>query len=110
MAEVFKNAYLDVPNSETEFYECPSAKVAIVLTLRMTNVDGTSAATIDAKVLDSDNSTNSMIASTINVPADSTLELAGASKIVLETGDKIKLTASAASDIEAFASILEIDL
>ncbi|BAQ85007.1 hypothetical protein [uncultured Mediterranean phage uvMED] len=110
MAEVFKNAYLDVPNSETDLYTCPSAKVAIVLTLRMTNVDGTNAATIDAKVLDSDTSTNSMIASTINVPADSTLELAGASKIVLETGDKIKLTASAANDIEAFASILEIDL
>ncbi len=110
MAEVFKNAYLDVPNSETDFYTCPAAKVAIVLTLRMTNVDGTNAATIDAKVLDSDTSTNSMIASTINVPADSTLELAGASKIVLEAQDKIKLTASAASDIEAFASILEIDL
>ena len=49
-----------------------------------------------------------MIASTINVPADSTLELAGASKIVLEAGDKLRLTASAASDIEAFASVLQI--
>ena len=110
MAEVFKNAYLDVPNSEADFYTCPSSTTAIVLTLRMTNVDGTNAATVDAKVLDSDGSTNSMIASTINVPADSTLELAGASKIVLETGDKIRLTASADNVLEAFASILEIDL
>ena len=108
MAETFKNAYLDVPNSEADFYTCPSSTTAIVLTLRMTNVHGTNAATVDAKVLDSDASTNSMIASTINVPADSTLELAGASKIVLEAGDKVRLTASAASDIEAFASILEI--
>lgn len=108
MAETFKNAYLDVTDSEADFYTCPGSTTAIVLTLRMTNVDGTNAATVDAKVLDSDGSTNSMIASTINVPADSTLELAGASKIVLEAGDKIRLTASAASDIEAFASILEI--
>ena len=108
MAETFKNAYLDVTDSEADFYTCPGSTTAIVLTLRMTNVDGTNAATVDAKVLDSDGSTNSMIASTINVPADSTLELAGASKIVLEAGDKVRLTASAASDIEAFASILEI--
>ena len=108
MAETFKNAYLDVSDSEADFYTCPGSTTAIVLTLRMTNVDGTNAATVDAKVLDSDGSTNSMIASTINVPADSTLELAGASKIVLEAGDKVRLTASAASDIEAFASILEI--
>jgi hypothetical protein len=108
MAETFKNAYLDVTDSEADFYTCPGSTTAIILTLRMTNVDGTNAATVDAKVLDSDGSTNSMIASTINVPADSTLELAGASKIVLEAGDKVRLTASAASDIEAFASILEI--
>ena len=108
MAETFKNAYLDVTDTEADFYTCPGSTTAIVLTLRMTNVDGTNAATVDAKVLDSDGSTNSMIASTINVPADSTLELAGASKIVLEAGDKVRLTASAASDIEAFASILEI--
>ena len=110
MAETFKNAYLDVTDTETDFYTCPGSTTAIVLTLRMTNVDGTNAATVDAKVLDSDGSTNSMIASTINVPADSTLELAGASKIVLETGDKIRLTASADNVLEAFASILEIDL
>jgi hypothetical protein len=108
MAETFKNAYLDVTDSEADFYTCPGSTTAIVLTLRMTNVDGANSATVDAKVLDSDASTNSMIASTIAVPADSTLELAGASKIVLEAGDKIRLTASAASDIEAFASILEI--
>ena len=108
MAETFKNAYLDVTDSEADFYTCPGSTTAIILTLRMTNVDGTNAATVDAKVLDSDGSTNSMIASTINVPADSTLELAGASKIVLEAGDKVRLTASADNDIEAFASILEI--
>ena len=43
------------------------------------------------------------------VPADSSLEIAGTSKIVLEAGDKIQVTGAAASgDLEVFASILEI--
>ena len=61
MAEVFKNAYQDVTTSTTtDLYTCPGSKVAIVLTLRMTNVDGTNAATVDAKVLDNDGSTNAL--------------------------------------------------
>jgi len=42
------------------------------------------------------------------VPADSSIELAGTSKIVLETGDKLYLEASADGDIEAFVSYLKI--
>ena len=45
----------------------------------------------------------------MTVPADSSLELAGTSKIVLEAGDKIDLTGGASSgDLEAFVSGLEI--
>ena len=49
------------------------------------------------------------LAHTMTVPADSSLELAGTSKIVLEAGDKIDLTGGASSgDLEAFVSVLEI--
>ena len=44
----------------------------------------------------------------MSVPADTSLELAGQSKLVLETGDKIQGLASAASDVEIFVSYLEI--
>ena len=44
----------------------------------------------------------------MTVPADSSIELAGTSKIVLETGDILKLQANAASDLEAFISVLQI--
>ena len=109
MAETFKNAYKDVTNSATTIYTCPGSTTAIVLTLRITNVDGSADDTIIADVIDSDGSTNAKLAHTITVPADSSLELAGTSKIVLEAGDKIDLTGGAASgDLEAFASILEI--
>ena len=53
-------------------------------------------------------SLESYVAKTLTVPADSSIELAGTSKLVLEATDKIQVLASAASDIEFFASYLEI--
>jgi len=108
MANTFKNAYQDVTSTNTAIYTNSSGGTAIVLTLRITNVDGAADDTITADVVDG-TSGNSRIAYTISVPADSTIELAGTSKIVLENGDSIELTGGAASgDLEAFASILEI--
>jgi len=108
MANTFKNAYLDITSSAQTAYTAPASTTSIVLTLRVTNVDGTTDDTITADVIDG-TSGNSRIASTLSVPADSTVELAGTSKIVLETGDKIDLTgANASGDLEAFISVLEI--
>ena len=108
MAETFKNAYLDVTNAAQTVYTAPAATTSIVISLRITNVDGVADDTITADVIDG-TSGNSRIANTMSVPADTSLELAGTSKIVLETGDKIDLTGGAASgDLEAFVSILEI--
>lgn len=110
MANTFKNAYLDVTSSAQTIYTAPSSagNVGIVLTLRITNVDGATDDTVTADVVDA-SSGNARIANTITVPADSSIELAGTSKIVLEAGDYIQLTGGNASgDLEAFASILEI--
>ena len=109
MANTFKNAYYDVTASLLPAYTAPSSagNVAIVLTLRITNVDGANDATVDATVTDA-SSGESYVAYTMTVPADSSIELAGTSKVVLETGDKIQLKGSAASDLEAFISVLEI--
>tara|TARA_R100000773_G_C4220424_1_gene119117 strand:+ start:2930 stop:3259 length:330 start_codon:yes stop_codon:yes gene_type:complete len=108
MANTFKNAYLNITNSAQTIYTAPGSTTSIVLTLRITNVDGSSSDTITAEVKDG-SSGDAKIAHTITVPADSSLELAGTSKLVLETGDYIQLTGGAASgDLEAFASVLEI--
>jgi hypothetical protein len=112
MANTFKNGYLNVTNSAQAAYTCPGSTTAIVLTLRVTNVemdvDGSSNDTITANVVDA-SSGDAKIAHTMTVPADSSIELAGTSKIVLEAGDKIDLTGGAASgDLEAFVSVLEI--
>jgi|TARA_A100001388_G_C28762980_1_gene498916 hypothetical protein len=108
MANTFKNAYKDITNSAQTVYTCPGSTTAIVLTLRITNVDGSSNDTITADVIDA-SSGSAKLAHTMTVPADSSVELAGTSKVVLEAGDKIDLTGGASSgDLEAFVSVLEI--
>ena len=111
MAETFKNSNgLAVTNSEQDLNAAPSGKTAVVLSIRVTNIDGSSADTVTVNVTNSSNTNIAHLASTINVPADSTLELAGESKIVLEATEKLRITGGAASgDLEAFVSVLEID-
>tara|TARA_B100000287_G_C20271567_1_gene638223 strand:+ start:231 stop:563 length:333 start_codon:yes stop_codon:yes gene_type:complete len=109
MAETFKANHVALTTSNQDIVPAVAASTqTIVLTLRATNVDGTNDATVDVQVVDTGGSPTAYIAKTITVPANSTLELAGTSKLVLETGDKIQALASAASDIEIFVSYLEI--
>ena len=108
MAEAFKNAYLDITSSAQTIYTAPASTESVVITLRITNVDGSADDTITADVIDG-SSGNSRIAYELSVPADTTVELAGTSKIILEAGDKIDLTGGAASgDLEAYLGVVEI--
>jgi hypothetical protein len=108
MAEAFKNAYLDITSTNNPIYTNTSGGEAIVISLRVTNVDGAADDTVTADVIDG-TSGNSRLAFEMTVPAGTSIELAGTSKIVLENGDKIELTGGAASgDLEGFASVLEI--
>lgn len=108
MAEAFKNAYLDITSSAQTIYTAPASTESVVITLRVTNVDGAADDTITADVVDG-TSGNARIANTLSVPADTTIELAGTSKIILETGDYIQLTGGAASgDLEAYLGVVEI--
>ena len=108
MANVFKNAYADGTTSLADLIPALDANhEAIVLMLRATNVDGTNDATVDVRVVDG-SSGDSYIAFEMSVPADTSLDVLGTSKLVLEATDKIQVKASAASDIEFIASYLEI--
>jgi len=107
MANAFKNGYLDVTNSAQTIYTVPASTEAVVKSIRITNVNGTTADAITCDIEDS-SSGNSRIASTISVPADSSLELIE-KEIFLEAGDKVKLTGNQSSGyIEALISVLEI--
>ena len=82
-----------------------SGKVFKVNALYVSNVDGTNNAEINVDLYRS--STAYHIAKTMVVPADATLDVISKA-IYLEEGDTLRLTANAASDLEAVCSYEEI--
>lgn len=102
-----KTAVQSVGTSATAIVEnsAASGKVFKVNSLLVSNIDGTSAATINVDLYRS--STAYYIAYTITVPADATLDLLN-KPIYLEEGDALRLTASASGDLQAVCSYEEI--
>jgi len=82
-----------------------SGKVLKVNALYISNVDGTDNADINVDIFRS--STAYHIAKTVSVPADATIDLLS-KPVYLEEGDALRLTASAASDLEAVCSYEDI--
>ena len=82
-----------------------SGKVFKVNALYVSNVDGTNNADINVDIFRS--SVAYHIGKTIVVPADATLDVISKA-IYLEEGDSLRLTANAASDLEAVCSYEEI--
>lgn len=82
-----------------------SGKVFKVNALYVANIDGATAADITVDLYRS--STAYPIASTIQVPADATLDLMSKA-IYLEEGDSLRCTASASGDLVAVCSYEEI--
>lgn len=82
-----------------------SGKVFKVNALYVSNVDGTNNAEITVDLFRS--STAYRIANTVVVPADASLDVLSKA-IYLEEGDSLRLTANAASDLEAVCSYEEI--
>lgn len=82
-----------------------SGKVFKVNALYVANIDGTNAADITVDLFRS--STAYPITSTVQVPADSTLDIMSKA-IYLEEGDALRCTASASGDLVAVCSYEEI--
>jgi len=82
-----------------------SGQVLKVNALYVSNVDGTDNAEINVDIFRS--SVAYHIGKTIVVPADATLDVISKA-VYLEEGDSLRLTANAASDLEAVCSYEEI--
>lgn len=82
-----------------------SNKVIKINALYISNVDGVNNATVNVDIFRS--STAYHIAKTVTVPADATVDVI-TKAIYLEEGDSLRLTANAASDLEAVCSYEEI--
>lgn len=77
-----------------------------VVSLFASNVDGSSAADVTADVYDGTAAYH--ICKTVSVPADATVEIVSGRPLYLAEGDSLRLTASAAGDLEAVVSYEKI--
>ena len=108
MAQTFKNARAVLADTDTTIYTCPAGTTAIVIGAQVTNVDN--ANSCDLKVWWTDSSNTDAITYLgydILVPPKASYEPING-KLVLEAGDVVKGTGSAASDLEATISVLEL--
>lgn len=91
------------------FNDTASNKVIKVNTIIASNVDGSVAADVNVRVRHSNGTLFGALASTISVPADSTLVVLDKStSIYLEEGWAIEASASAVGDIQLVVSYEEI--
>jgi hypothetical protein len=107
MAQTFKSAATGSNTTINPMYTCPAGTTGVVHAIYVSNVDGTNDATIDISISGRANfDTRRYLMKTVDVPADSSVILE--KPINLGAGDKLETKASAADDIDVFASILEI--
>ena len=107
MANTFKNAAKAVGDSATTVYTCPAATTGVIHAIYISNIHATNDATVDITVTDTSQSNTAFhIAKNLSVPNGSVAIFE--KPINLEATDILKLNASAASSLEAFASILEM--
>ena len=115
MANAFTNAGVAIGDSATTVYQVPiGTDSSVVHSIYIANIDGTNAATVNIEVsTDGAGVANFFhVAKTVQVPADSSLildkpiNLRNANNA--SAGDLIRATASAASDLQAFVSVLQI--
>lgn len=109
MAETYANHEKDVTSSEQVMYSNTSGGTGVLVGLRVTNVNGSTADQVTVKITDSSDVKKAHIAYTMDVPADTSLELLGTSKVFLENGDKVTIQGVQASGyLESILSVLEI--
>ena len=115
MANAFKNAGVAIGNSATTIYQTPQGvDSSVVHSIYIANIHGTNSATVNIEVsTDGAGSANFFhVAKTVQVPADSSLildkpiNLRNANNA--SAGDLIRATASGATLLQAFVSVLQI--
>jgi hypothetical protein len=106
-----KTTGLALTSSSQDVLTCGADKLLKVNSIIVANVDGTDDDYVTVKWYNFDNTTAFSLASTVMVPADSTLVVLGKdAPIYLEEGDKIQALGVAASgDLEIIVSYEELD-
>jgi len=96
--------------TSTALLTCGTNKLIKINTILVSNIDGTNDATVSCYFYHSDAGQSRSIATTVNVPADSTLVLIDKNtSIYLQESDQIRAGASANSDLTMIISYELID-
>ena len=94
----------------SDILTCASDKVLKINSIIVSNIDGTNDATVTCYFYDNSATTRYSLATTVTVPADSTLVIIGKdSPIYLEESDEIRGGAGADGDLEVIISYEELD-
>ena len=104
MANDFKGVQSVNVTTATTVYTAPGSKDSIILELDIANTTS-SAVTASAEVVDSSAGTDAFVVKDAPIPTGSSLQVISGQKIILETGDSVRVTASGACDV--VCSILE---
>ncbi len=115
MANTFKlktkeNVAID-SGTHDSVYTVPAATTSVVLGLLLANqTSGAITATVTITTASSagENADDPIILNAVAVPASTSLEVLSGQKLVLETGDVMKVGCSAASSMDVALSVMEI--
>ena len=100
---VFKTVTAVAPLTDTVIYTAPVGYTGVVLLAQVTNIDSS---TYSVSFTHRRSSTDTEILKDFDIPANDSASLLSG-KLVLESGDKLVLSASNASNLKFIASILE---
>ena len=111
MANTFKNAIkpnvTNIGSNYDDLYTAPAGTTSIILGLALANKT-TSAVTVKVQITDTDASNATIqLLEDVSIPANTTLEVLGGQKYVLEAGDILKVRAGTGTAIDAFLGVME---
>jgi hypothetical protein len=109
MANVFKNSVTgSIGTVTTKVYETPASTVSTVIGLSVSNVISNNIS-VNVTVTDaSTTQTRHLVRSGLIVEGSSIVIVGGEQKVVLESGDFISVSSSAAASADVIVSVLEI--
>ena len=109
MANTFKNAAAAATGTtEVSVYTVPSSTTTTVIGLTCANVTSTSPVKVSIRVYDTSASAHFFIVKNAEVfEGGSLVTVGGDQKLVLETGDIIKVESDTASSIDTIVSVME---
>ena len=109
MANTFKNAAAAATGtSESSVYTVPGGTTTTVIGLTCANVTSTSPVKVSIRVYDSSGTAHFFIVKNAEVfEGGSLVAVGGDQKLVLETGDIIKVQSDTASSIDTIVSVME---